>query len=322
MSAPQEPKEAADLGIVSPSPRGTRRKRWLRRGLILFSALIGLYAGLIVSVAYLSLHPPHNPVRNTPREEGLRYEEVRFSSAAPDALSLRGWYLPAEKKPRGLILFCHGRQGSRASVLAHAAYLHRAGFAVFSFDFRAYGDADGMSTIGWREVGDALGAVKYLRSRPDTRGLPLGVFGLSMGAAVAIQATAASPEIRCVVADSSYASLDHAVDQRFRGLLGPSGVVLSAPVQWVGEQMMGTTAAAVSPLAAIPHVAPRPVLLIHGTADALIRADDSRELYKAAGEPKELWLVPGAAHVRSHRVARAEYERRVTAFFKRQLVRR
>jgi fermentation-respiration switch protein FrsA (DUF1100 family) len=280
---------------------------------------VGLYTFLTVGAAYVFLHPPRTAVAETPSSLKLQFEEVRFPSAT-DGLTLRGWYLPAAGKPKGLILFYHGRQGNRSSVLTHAGYLHKAGYALFSFDFRACGDSDGsMSTIGWREVSDAQGAVTYLQTRKDTRDLPLGVFGASMGAAVAIQLAAKTPEIRCVVADSPYATLDRAVDQRFRGIFPTGSAALSVPIQFVGEQMMGCATNTVSPLAEIPKIGPRPVFLIHGLVDQLIRADDSRLLYAAATGPKELWLVPGAAHVGSYKAAPAEYRLRVAQFFESSL---
>src|SRR5687768_17928676 len=45
---------------------------------------------------------------------------------------------------------------------------------------------------------------------------------------------------------------------------------------------------------------PRPLLLIHGEADAYTPISQSRALYEAAGEPRELWAVPDAPHVGSH----------------------
>lgn len=301
------------------SATSTRKRRWVRRIAGGAGAAVGLYTFLTVGAAYFFLHPPRTAVANTPASLKLRFEEVRFPSAT-DGLTLRGWYLPAEGKPKGLILFCHGRQGNRSSVLTHAGYLHKAGFALFSFDFRACGDSDGsMSTIGWREVGDARGAVSYLQSRGDTRRLPLGVFGASMGAAVALQLAAKTPEIRCVVADSPYATLDRAVDQRFRGIFPSGSSALSVPIQFVGEQMMGCATSTVSPLAEIPKIGPRPVFLIHGLADRNIRSEDSRLLYAAATGPKELWLVPGAAHVGSYKTAPDEYRTRVASFFENRL---
>lgn len=295
-------------------PRRLRMPRAARRAVCGAAVAAGMYSLLTVGAAYVFLHPPRTAVASTPASLKLPFEEVRFPSAT-DGLSLRGWYLPATGKPRGLILFCHGRQGNRSNVLTHARYLNKAGYALFSFDFRACGDSDGsMSTIGWQEVGDAEGAIAYLRSRPDTRDLPLGVFGASMGAAVAIQLAAKTPEIQCVIADSPYATLERAVDQRFRGIFPTGSSALSVPIQFVGEQMMGCATASVSPLAVMPKLAGRPVLFIHGLSDRLINADDSRLLYAAASGPKEMWLVPGAPHVGSYKTAKAEYRKRVTRF--------
>jgi pimeloyl-ACP methyl ester carboxylesterase len=45
-----------------------------------------------------------------------------------------------------------------------------------------------------------------------------------------------------------------------------------------------------------PAVAPRPMLLIHGTNDNVLPDRCSRQVYAAAGEPKEIKLYPGAGH--------------------------
>ncbi len=46
----------------------------------------------------------------------------------------------------------------------------------------------------------------------------------------------------------------------------------------------------------IAEISPRPVLLIHGTADEVLSDICSRELYELAAEPKELILYPGCGH--------------------------
>lgn len=45
-----------------------------------------------------------------------------------------------------------------------------------------------------------------------------------------------------------------------------------------------------------PDVAPRPLLLIHGTADEILPDRCSRDIFRRAKEPKELKLFPGARH--------------------------
>ncbi len=44
------------------------------------------------------------------------------------------------------------------------------------------------------------------------------------------------------------------------------------------------------------HIAPRPLLLIHGTGDEILSSECSEIVYAAAHEPKELKLFPGARH--------------------------
>ncbi len=46
----------------------------------------------------------------------------------------------------------------------------------------------------------------------------------------------------------------------------------------------------------VGELAPKSLLLIHGTADSVLPADLSRYLYERAGEPKELVLYPGDGH--------------------------
>ena len=51
-----------------------------------------------------------------------------------------------------------------------------------------------------------------------------------------------------------------------------------------------------NPLQCAAGLAPRPLQLIHGTADEVVPVDDARLLYHAATEPKELALIEGADH--------------------------
>ena len=47
---------------------------------------------------------------------------------------------------------------------------------------------------------------------------------------------------------------------------------------------------------AVPALSPKPLLLIHGTADEILPDDCSRDLYARASEPKELILYSGCRH--------------------------
>jgi uncharacterized protein len=46
----------------------------------------------------------------------------------------------------------------------------------------------------------------------------------------------------------------------------------------------------------VAQLSPRPLLLLHGTADRILPDSNSLELFELAGEPKQLMVFPGADH--------------------------
>ena len=137
-----------------------------------------------------------------------------------------------------------------------------------------------------------------------------------MGASIAILAAPDLP-VAAVVADAAYAQLRHPIANRLRELGYPlasagarailfgarlrSGAVLPSPIERVGE------------------IAPRGLLLVAPREDRLIRAEQSVRLYEAANEPKELFVVDGAAHGEAWATAGGAYEDRVLGFLDRYL---
>jgi len=321
-----------------PGGRARRRRRRARRllGAALALAIVVAFAGIApgMVLAYVFLHPLRQRVRRTPARYGLRFERVTLAS--PDGTRLAAWYVP-RPGARAAVVLCHGYPASREDVLDLIPALHRAGFHVLAFDFRALGESDGrICTLGREEPQDVLTAVAFLRSRPEVDPGRIGVLGTSMGAACCLMAAARSEAIRAVVADSAFARLDWMVGERFRLLPPLIRWPLARSTRWWAERFAGFPAAEVCPLAAVPRIAPRPILFIHGGADELIPLAHARLLYAAslrcpAGSPGRahpssgrlgscaLWIVPGGLHARCHACRPAEYERRIIDFFRRSL---
>jgi fermentation-respiration switch protein FrsA (DUF1100 family) len=92
------------------------------------------------------------------------------------------------------------------------------------------------------------------------------------------------------------------------------GDVMRVPTQRVGERLLGVRCEEIAPVEAIARIAPRPVLLIHGTRDYLISSENAHRLRDAAPGNAALWEVPGAYHTGAIVVAPDEYERRVLDF--------
>jgi len=62
-----------------------------------------------------------------------------------------------------------------------------------------------------------------------------------------------------------------------------------------------------------------PKLFIVGAEDQHTTLQESKEMFAAAAEPKELWIVEGAKHTDLYADSREEYEHRVLSFFKSRL---
>jgi alpha-beta hydrolase superfamily lysophospholipase len=265
-------------------------------------------------LAHRLLHPGRlEPVR-TPAAASLAYEEVEFRGRD---VVLRGWYVPGHGN-HGVVLV-HGFPGERSDLLALVPALHAAGFHVLLYDQRAAGRSEGeMVTFGYLEAPDLEAAADYLRRRGELRAV--GAFGASFGASVALMAAGRGAALDAVVADSPFADLETLVAEGAPGKLFGPLVGLATP--WLSPLMLrhaewqsGLRAADARPLDAVAGISPRPLLLIHGLADTLYSYQHSVSLYERAGEPKALWLVPGAPHARARERDRRAYDRRIVQFF-------
>jgi pimeloyl-ACP methyl ester carboxylesterase len=275
--------------------------------------------GIVLAVATgLSFYYTHRCPRrefHSAAEYGLVGEEVRF--AAPDGLSLRGCWIPAGERGAPAVVIMHGHGGSIDTDLHRAPALHRAGFSVFLFDFRAHGESAGkIAAFGCHERHDVQGAVAWVKARGAGQ---VGLLGFSYGGIAAMLGAPLCPDVAAVVTDGGPVRMTTAIAGRgvewgfprwfskvFAWLIVPItslrlGVNLFRydAVRWVGK------------------IAPRPILFIHGEDDQV--SVDFDDLWNAAGEPKEAWRLPGVGHTKASEVYPDEFERRVIGFFAKHL---
>jgi pimeloyl-ACP methyl ester carboxylesterase len=285
------------------------RRRWL----LTLSLLLVLYTGLCFGIALITIRPQHHSVTLPAKYAELPVQTVQFPSL--DDVNLSGWYLRAKEKPCGVIILCHGIDGSRDMMLPQAEILHPK-YDVLLFDFRARGESGGsICTLGFRETEDIIAAVRFIQSRANLSELPIGVVGNSLGASAAIRAAARCPAIRAVVAESPYARLDHAVHNHFLIWFGKLGCLIEPLTRWFGERFIGCSCKSVSPMDDIAHISPRPVLLIQDENDRYSPPSETRFLMKRALEPKELWTVPDSDHIQAIYTEPNEYKQRILLFF-------
>jgi fermentation-respiration switch protein FrsA (DUF1100 family) len=229
--------------------------------------------------------------------------------------------MPQQHRERlPVIILCHGLGANRSDFTDLAVQLFRRGYAVLTFDFRAHGGSGGSrSSLGLHEQKDIKAALAHVRSRPEIDGQRIGIFGFSLGGAAAILAAAETGAFRAVVADSAFTSLrDQAREAITVFYHLPAFPFLQLTT--LGYRLYFQTGVNdISPEKAIGRLSPTPVLIIAGKGDDLIPEENGHRLYRAAKEPKQLWLIPVAGHGGTVAAAGSEYARRVGEFFDRHL---
>lgn len=289
---------------------GAARRPWPLYVYILLAYPVYLIASSIF-YSYRLTHPRGRFAmrRVTPADAGMEYETVEFPSR--DGLVLFGWFMPGTH--RGTIILVHGHGSKGIAMIYHASALVAKGYSVLSYDQRAHGSSDGdICTAGWLESEDLLGAVDYLKSRPDVDPERIGVLGLSMGGRAALLAAARDESLRAVVAEgvSAIKLSDHG------GRPDSLRRWVNYPANWLHYQclsFMNGVVPAEGILATIGNISPRPILLI--TSDKGSDHHFARLFFNAANEPKELWEVPKARHAEAYFQDAKTYQKRIVDFF-------
>lgn len=131
---------------------------------------------------------------------------------------------------------------------------------------------------------------------------------------MAILAAAQDRRIEALVLDSPFATMSDVVAASYRRFRLPSEPILPV-ADLVNRLRYGYEFAAVRPIDALEALAPRPILLLHGTADRIIPYAHALGL-AAAAHPGTLELVTfdGVDHCGGYFEDRPAYIDRVAAF--------
>lgn len=272
--------------------------------------------GLGAAAAARQISGPQRPDLDyalSPFEVGAEATDVTFTAA--DGTRLAGWWFDRPEATRVAVV-SHGHRGSKSDMLGIGPGLWREGWAVLLYDFRGNGDsADGPQSLAHYEQQDLHAAIDLVSElRP---GLPIDLVGFSMGAATSILVAADEPRVARVVADSPFADMHGVIEAAARGRHLPP-VPLVGLVDRITGWRYGYRFGDVQPLDVVARIAPRPLLILHGTEDSVIPVEHSRRLAAAAGPGCELCIVEGVDHCGAYFADRPGYIDRVVAFLRQE----
>ena len=255
-----------------------------------------------------------------PEYFGLKYENVSFKTS--DGVDIAGWFIHSKEKSNKTIIICHGCGADSPDVLPVTLFLNKkTGFNLLFFDFRNHGRSGGkVSSLGRLETYDLIAAVDFLKTQKPEFAAEIGVFGISMGGAVAITAAAVDRRIGAVVADSPFSSFNYIISRYAKLFYRIPKYPLVPVTLFFTRFRLGFNPDNASAIRWVSKISPRPVFFVHGDMDERIPLSESIKLYNSAGEPKQLWTVKGAGHMESYSANMSEYERKVGEFYSKYLI--
>ncbi len=238
---------------------------------------------------------PTRRIGFTPNIIGLEFEDIYFRSS--DGVKLNGWWIPA-KNPRATLLFCHGNAGNIGDRLELIGLFNEMDLDIFIFDYRGFGKSKRFPNEQGTYL-DALAAYNFLMQAKGVAEDKVILFGKSLGGNIAID-LATRIKAAVLISDSAFTSTV-AVGKEIYPFL---------PIRLFVTQRYD----AISKIG----MAKLPKLIIHSKEDEIIPFHHGAELYEAASEPKEFFVMEGT-HNEAFFTFRSKYKEGIKDFLDKYL---
>lgn len=265
---------------------------------LLMILVVGLILGLLVFhffAPYLIIKPLRKTSVYQPKD--YRLNGLRMEVRTKDSLLLQAYYVRSKyAKDKAIVVLLHGIGSCKEHLLGRSEYLAERGYASIAIDCRAHGKSEGdYCTFGYFEKSDIstiLDDVQILDSIS-----PIGVWGSSLGGAIALQAMEHDDRIQFGIVQSTFTELEevvYAYQKRYFGGVGSRW--LSNYALWRAGKIATFEPELVSPLRAAQTIT-RPVLILHGTADHRIPIEHGQTLFQQLKTTDKFFIpIQGGAH--------------------------
>ena len=248
--------------------------------------------GLTGYVHYLERHNifyPSKQISQTPREIGLAFEDIFFTTE--DNVVLNGWLISGESQ-KPMVIFLHGNAGNISSRLEKIQIFHELGLNIFIIDYRGYGKSYGQpSEQGiYADAKAAYDHLKYVKKFVHNKVI---VYGESLGGAVATD-LAVARSVDGLIIDSSFTNaqdMAQVIYPLMPGFLVNVGLDSINKIQRLNM----------------------PKLMIHSVEDDIVPFRLGKKLFDAASEPKIFLEIQGS-HNEGFLTSKEKYVKGISDF--------
>lgn len=266
---------------------------------------LGICLLLVVAVTYW--YVPRlvieikNPIMYQPRVYAQSYEAVfptgkTVELLSDDGIKLNGYLSYADTEtPKGTIILLHGIRGGKEGYISLCQQLHAQGYHTFALDLRAHGESGGdFNTFGAKERYDVVKVVDYLQAE----GLPnIGVWGRSLGGAIALQALAVDKRLTFGVIESTFSDFKTVVHDYTKLFVGIDNQLFTDFLVARAGAIGNFNPEIVKPKVSCTQIT-QPVYMSHGTADHRIDISYGKANFNALKSRHKVFeAIPNATHM-------------------------
>lgn len=237
-----------------------------------------------------------------------------------------------EKRPAIIVLHGFGSNKNAENVLGPCSVLESLGYITLRFDFLGCGESDGLRghLLCMDQVHNTQDALSFLTQHPNVNSKKMGLIGSSFGAAVAVYAAAIDTRVAAIISSGGWGHGErkfkgqHATPQAWeaftdmlqrgkehrektgQSLMVPRMDIVPIPMglkrQIVPGSLQEFTAETAQSMfdfkaeEVVSQISPRPLLLLHSSADSVTPTEQSLEMFNKAGKPTDLHLFGDTNH--------------------------
>ncbi|MCI0420267.1 MAG: alpha/beta fold hydrolase [Acidobacteria bacterium] len=234
--------------------------------------------------------------------------------------NLEGWFIPSVRG--GPVVFlCHGYKSNRSELLTLASTFQENGYNLFLFDFRAHGTSPAsLCSLGIRETEDLLSAIHTVSARPDVDSNRAGIWGVSLGAYVALSTAVLTEKVKTLVLDSPFESPARFIEMQTPEILGVDNFVFNklARFGFFLVNLPKTAPSGEALIQSLTSLKGRDKLFIT-SEEAPTLETQTLNLFNHTPEPKELLRLKRSKTSILYDVDRKNYENTIVEFFREHL---
>ncbi|MBK8323988.1 MAG: alpha/beta fold hydrolase [Betaproteobacteria bacterium] len=231
------------------------------------------------------------------RNANVAYEE-RWIPVGANGEKLHAFWAKADDPAAPVLLYLHGARWNITGSVTRIERWRKLGFNVLAIDYRGFGRSTDVSPTESLAYEDAETAWDWIgRAEP---GRSRVIVGHSLGGAIAAELAVRRPEATGVVLEATFTSIRDMVEHTAWRFM-PVGLILTQEFN---------TLAKISRIQA-------PLLIVHGTNDAIVPYEMGERLFSAATSPRKRFIrVEGGSHHNLSSVAFEQYRAAVLELFR------